>query len=448
MGTTREVAEFAIKTNYDDFDADTVKWAKRIILSGVGMTMAGVDTVTGKRVLSYIKECPAPQEAGVLGAGFRTSVRWATVANGVTSHATELEDDAPPDLPTDVGYFPAFFALGEKLHVSGKELIEALVIGYDIGSKLTVANQPPEGAASSVPMAPHFCTIGVAAASAKMLKLGIEETMMAVSLALTHNNCFLWFQGGSDAHFYEQGVAMRNGIDSAMLAKHGITGRPDALEVYRSYIGVPLGTDMVRKLGDPYRVKDIGIKKYPCCYPQMQYVDTFVQLIEAHDITADDVESVQIDVAPITMEVCRFNPPKDEIESRFSLTHSIACCFLDKKPWFESFTTERAKDPQVLAFQDKLKIVVHPEWSVPESPLGAPMPIVIKMKDGTEYKKVSPNPIDPILISDEEVMDKYMKCVLRVVSQSRAAQVAETILSLDKVQDISELMTLVTFPDK
>jgi hypothetical protein len=79
---------------------------------------------------------------------------------------------------------------------------------------------------------------------------------------------------------------------------------------------------------------------------------------------------------------------------------------------------------------------------------GREIPISIRLKDGTEYKKVCPKATDPIIVSDEEVMDKYMKCALRVLSRNRAEQIAEIILTLEKVQDISELMTLCTFPDK
>jgi hypothetical protein len=85
---------------------------------------------------------------------------------------------------------------------------------------------------------------------------------------------------------------------------------------------------------------------------------------------------------------------------------------------------------------------------VAESPLGVEMPILVRLKNGLEYKKVSPKPTDPIIISDEEVVDKYMKCATRVVSRGRAEQIAEKIMSLDKVNDISELMNWLTFPDK
>jgi 2-methylcitrate dehydratase PrpD len=445
MGTTKDIAEFAYNTTFDDFDPGLIKHVKNVLLSGVGMTLAGVSTGASKVVLNYVKECVAVQEAGIFGTGFRTTAEYAALANGTMSHSTELEDDTFPEGVYSVGIFPGIFALGEKLHVSGKEIIEAFVIAWEIAAKLSL---PLVRMLTERLMRPAFTTMGVAASSAKMLKLDVEKTTMAVSISTSHAHWGVLSQTGTGAHLYEAGLAGRNGIASALLAKHGLTGQPDILEIPRGYLqGVAGEACQPPKLGKPYRAKDIGIKKYPCCYLEMHLIDSFIELIDAHHISADDVESIQVDVHPVFASVVRFHHPKDNEEARFSLPHSIACCFLDKEPWIESYTIERVNHPQVVDFRDRVKMVVHPEWVTPELPFGGEIPIAIRLKNGTTYEKVCPRPTDPIIVSDEEVMDKYMKCALRVLSRSRAEQVAENVLSLEKVRDISELMTLLTFPD-
>jgi 2-methylcitrate dehydratase PrpD len=447
MGTTKDIAEFAYKTAFNDFDPGLVKHVKNVLLSGVGMTLAGVSTGAGKAVLTYIREGAAVQEAGVLGAGFRTSAEYAALANGTMSHATELEDDSVPDLIYSVGIFPGVLALGEKLHVSGKEVIEAFIIAWDIAGKLSLPLI--QMGRFNRGTAPSSCVIGVAASSAKMLKLGVEKITMALSIATSHTHWCNLSQTGTGVHLLEAGLAGRNGIAAALLAKHGLTGQPDIMEIPRGFLYSVAGEAYpLSRLGEPYRAKYIGIKKYPCCYLEMHPIDSVIELIEAHNISADDVETIQVDVSPIFAQYIRFQHPKNDEEARFSLPHSIACCFLDKRPWLESYSTERVNHPQVKAFRDKVKMIVRPEWAAPELPLGGEIPIAIKLKDGTEYNKVCPKPTDPIILSDEEVMDKYMKCALRVVSRSRAEQIAKTVLSLEKVPDISELMTLLTFPDK
>ena len=444
MGTTREIAEFALKTNINDFDADLVKHVKNVLLSGVGMTIAGVGTPAGEIVINYVKECGAPEEAGVLGAGFRTSAEYAALVNGTTSHSTELEDDTFPDAIYSVGLFPGILALGEKLHASGREVIEALVIAWDIAGKLT----SPARQRRKPGMIPAFCTIGVAAASAKMLNLGVEKTTMAVSVAASHASWLIGVQTGTGAHLYNSGLAGRNGIASAMLAQHGLTGNPGIMEAPLGYLqGVAGEAYPIQKLGEPYRAKAIGIKQYPCCFLEMHPMNAVLELIETYGISADDVESVQFDVSPVFNSYVRFQHPKNEEEARFSLPHSIACCFLDGRPWLESYTTERVNDPKIKAFRDKVKLVVHPEWDSWESWFGE-IPMLLRLKDGTEYERICPKATEPPEVSDEEVMEKFMKCVLPVYSKERAEHIAEIMMSLEKVEDISELMTLCTYPDK
>jgi 2-methylcitrate dehydratase PrpD len=280
-----------------------------------------------------------------------------------------------------------------------------------------------------------------------MLKLDEERTTMAVSLAASHA-CGLYNQVGAGAHLYESGLAGRNGIASATLARHGLTGQPNILEIPRGYLDAVAGvTYPDLKLGAPFRAMDIEMKRYPCCFSQMHIIDAFVQLVEELDLSADGVERVQIDVTPnYTLAAARFQHPTDENEAKFSLAHSIACCFLDKKPWIESFTTERANDPRVRAFRDKVSIVARPEWTGESAP--ARLPFVVTMKDGTVHRRQTPVINTPHIFSEAEVIDKYMRSATRILSHGRAEQVAENVLSLENVQDISGFMEQLTFPDK
>lgn len=446
MGTTTDIAEFAIATKFGEFDPGLITHVKHILLSGVGMTVLGVETAAGKAVLDYVRERGAPPEAGVLGAGFRTSVELAALANGTTSHATELEDDTREEAMYSVGVFPGVLALGEQLHVSGQEAIETFVVAWDVASKLGLSAKAMLVKGFATWSA--FSTIGVAAGAARMLKLDAERATNAVSLATSHAGG-LYKQVGSGAHLAESGLAAKNGIASALLAKHGLTGRPDILEVERGYLDAVAGvTHPDLNLGAPFRARDIEMKKYPCCFSQMHIIDGFVALAEELRIAPEAVENVQLDVTTsFTYAAARFQHPTNEDEAKFSLAHSIACCFIDRRPWVDSYTTAKANDLQVKALRDRVKIVVRPEWGT-SAPAPERLPIVITLKDGTVHRRETPRLADTHVLSEAEVIDKYMRSAVRVLSPSRAEQVAEAVLSLEKVPDISELMTLLTFPDQ
>ncbi|MCP3476466.1 MmgE/PrpD family protein [Bradyrhizobium sp. CCGUVB1N3] len=438
MGTTADIAQFVQKTTFDEFDPELVHHVKNVFLSGVGMTLAGVDSETSKAILSYVKECAAPQEVGVIGANFRTSVEYAALANGTTSHTTELEDDTRAENMYSVGVFPAMFALGEKLNVSGRELIEAFVIAWDVASKLAIASQDMMARG----LAPWSAgsTIGVAAGAAKLLKLNDEQIGMAVSIAASHA-AGLFKQVGSGAHLYESGMAGRNGLASALLAKHGLTGQPAVLECPMGYLHAVAGiANPDLRLGAPFRAQDIEIKKYPCCLSQMHPIDAFVRLIEERGLSAHQVKAVRLEAPPsFQLAAALYHHPKNGDEAKFSLAHSIASSFLDKKPWLDRYTTEGANGLDVAAFRDKIEIVYRAELA------GQALPITVTLNDGSQVNSMTRKITEHIDVSDDEILDKYRKCVSGIFSASRGDQISESLLSLEQIPDISELMKNLTF---
>lgn len=445
-GATRDIAEFALKTTYDDFDDKLRQRMKEILLDSVGMTLPGAFMTQAKAAINYIKELRAPEEAGVWAAGFRTSAEWAAVANGCSSHDTEFEDDTYPDGTYQVGIFPGIFALGEKLHISGKQAIEGFVIAFDIAAKIGLSSLECMTRGFTGPAL--FCTIGVAASAAKMLKLDVDTTVHAVSIAASHGSGLLK-QTGAGIHLYEAGLASKDGISSAMLAKHGLTGLPTIIEMPMGFLDAVAGvTDPDLKLGEGgFHSINIGIKRYPCCFMQQQVMFGFLELIRENNISADDVESIEVDVQPGFLRPVRFHHPENEDQARFSLPHSLAVLLLDEKVFLDSYNEERVHDPKVKALRDRVKIIVHPEWDLPGIS-GHDNPVKIRLKDGREFSKVCTSADVSMILGTDEIMEKYMGCALRVVSKSRAEQIADMVLSLEKVDDISKISELATYPDK
>lgn len=444
--TTKEIAEWVCSTEYKDFSPDVVSYTKSLALSHLGMTLAGSTMRFGQIVTRYIKEYGCPPEAGVVGGGFRTLAEYAALANGSISHTTELEDDSFPDGLYSCGAWPTVFALGEKLRLSGKDVIEAFILGYEVASKLGMACQ--KAIARGRSNAPSCLTIGSAAMAAKMLKLSVEETIWALSLAASQATGIAR-QTGSGAHLVEAGFAGRNGICSAMLAKLGFTGEPTILEGNSGFMDLWSDQpDFDLELGDGFRVMEVGVKKYPCCYLEQRNIDGVLNLIEEHNISYDDVESVEHEINYTLSLYLKYPQPANGEEARFSLQHSTAACFLDRKVFLPSFSDEKARDPRFKEARQKVKVIVHPEWE--DGFFTASSPVTIRLKDGTEYKKVCISARgDPSnKLSSDEVIKKYMDCVdfAGNLSHERAEKAAEMVLALDEVKDVSELMDIFTFP--
>src|SRR5262249_5459070 len=150
----------------------------------------------------------------------------ATLANGNAAHAPELQDKSPAESMFSCGHWPAAFAVAEQQQLSGRRLLEALIVGYEVASRLGIAFKAAHirGATPDT-----CCAIGNAAAAAKMLGLNQKQTVAAMSLAASQAAGILR-QTGSGAHVIEAGFLGRSGVCAAELAACGYSGQPDILE--------------------------------------------------------------------------------------------------------------------------------------------------------------------------------------------------------------------------
>jgi 2-methylcitrate dehydratase PrpD len=450
MNTTRQVAEYVCNTSFADFDAEVIDKAKALCVSALGMTIAGSRIHAGEVLAAYARDCGGAPRSGVVGAGFRTSAELAALVNGTAAHSTELEDDSWPESMYTCHIIPAVFALGHELGSSGKAILEAFIIGYEVQARPGMIVTDGGATQRGILTAPHLGAVGVAAASAKLLGLNVDETTMAISLAVSQASGSTR-QMGTGAHLYEAGIAGRNGISAAKLAKLGLTGDPKILEGPRGYFDVLASMpDLEFKLGKgkDVRVMAIGFKKYTACYLMQRIVDGVMELIEQNNLAADDVESVTVEVNPTFPEIIKFPQPRNGEESRFSMHHCVAAALTREEISVHTFTDEGVRNPKLIAQWPKTKIVAHPEWK--PAILGESNPVTISTKDGRTFSKVCVishgDPEDPL--TRDEVKHKYMTCAQGIMNKEQANKGAEMVFALDELKDVSELMDLLTFPER
>jgi 2-methylcitrate dehydratase PrpD len=286
--------------------------------------------------------------------------------------------------------------------------------------------------------------------AAKLMKLNVDETTNALSLAASQANGIAR-QTGTGAHLIEAGFAGRNGICAATLAKLGFTGNPTILEGQGGFMDLWAGQpDFDLPLGEGLRVMEVGIKKYPCCYLMQRNIDGVLDLIREHNLSWDQVESVEHGINHTVSLYLKYPQPETGEDARFSLEHSTVACFFDRKVFLNSYTDERARDPEFREARQKVKVTVHPEWE--GGYFAFHSPVTIRLRDGVEHEKVCIDAKgDPSRrLSPDEVMRKYMDCMAfaGTFSDEAAEKAAEMTLALDKVEDVSELTSILTFPDK
>jgi 2-methylcitrate dehydratase PrpD len=214
----------------------------------------------------------------------------------------------------------------------------------------------------------------------------------------------------------------------------GLTGDPNILEGAQGYFdALACYPDLDFRLGKgkDFRVMDVGFKKFTACYLMQRIVDGVMELVDTHNIAANDVESVVVEVNPTFPEIIKYPAPKNGDESRFSMHHCVAAALSREEISIRTFTDEGIRNPKLVEHWPKTRLVVHPEWK--RAIMGESNPLTITTKDGREFKKLCVvshgDPEDPL--SNEEVKQKYMSCVAGIIADEKAHRGAELIFSLD-----------------
>ncbi len=452
MGPTKELAQFIAKSSWADFPPETVEFTKGMLLKTITGMVVGCREPIGRKITRYISGAGGSPEAGIAGSGFQTSVEYAAMAHGIFAHASELEDDEFPDDMGDFWVFPSIFTLGEKLISSGKDIIEAAIVGWEVHARLTRA-APGAVMFEEVGLltANYFGCLGTAAAAAKLLKLTPNEIENALSIAAAQASGLVGHIG-YDPHYLETGFSARSGVLSALLAKEGLEGRPGIVELSFGGLYAPVWhigkvnlDSIVDGLGKPpFDVHNVWIKKFPCCFAVHPAVDALMMIMRENPLKYEEVERVELEVDKITANYV--DRPADSLNAtRFSLYYAIGEVLLRGKIDLSSFTeVEKLSDPKLKEAQSKVRVTVPSDW---QHFMAHGTRVTVIKKNGQELTKHLKVPIGhpESPLSFDQIVEICRPFLDAIMQQRQRERAEEILVSLEKQVDIQELMNILTF---
>jgi 2-methylcitrate dehydratase PrpD len=447
MSIAARLANYVTATRIEDFDASVIERAKDLCLSSIGSAVLGANMDVATIMADYVKAQGARGEAGVIGFSFRTSVELAAMLNCDSSHCTELEDVAWPEAQYTCCLIPAVFTLGEKLGASGKAVLEAMIIGFEVAARPGMTLSNGGAAARGFLSCANVGTLGVAAAAAKLMGLDTERTQAALTLAASVGGGLVR-QTGSSAHVVEAGFAARDGIMAAELARRGLGGNPSIMDGKAGYFdalaGQP-GLEIAPGIGTDLRVMAVGQKKYPCCYMLQRIIDETKGLIADNGIVADEVAEVRVEVNGAFPAIMKYPEPADVEEARFSLPHVVAATLVGEPMDVRTFSADKLDDPRIAAQRGKVNMIVHEEWGYDQ--LGAEDHIAVVMRDGRRFEAVAMvargDAVNPL--TREETLAKFMTCTDGQIPAELQRDTAAALSGLETVADVAPMMDALTF---
>lgn len=415
--------------------------AHRAFLNWLGCAIGAAKHESADAALAAIAELqPAPQ-ATVAGRSERVDMASAALVNGITSHTFDFDDTHLKSLVHPSGpVASALLALAEHKGLSGRELVDALVLGIDVACRLGNLVYP-EHYDRGWHITGTAGVLGAAAGCARLLKLDVQKTQMALGIAASQP-IGLREQFGTMAKPFHPGAAARAGLTSALLAAKGFTGSPRALEAPRGWAQVvspkTAWNEATDELGQRFEISFNSYKPFACGLVIHPSIDACVQL-HHNGIQPQQVERIELKVHPLVLELTGKKEPQNGLQAKFSVYHGCAAGLVFGRAGEEEYSDETVNRPDMVAL--RRKVVATVESSIGE----ASADVTVYLSDGRKVHVFVEHATGTLErpMSDGMLEAKFTRLSEPVLGADKTRQLVERCWGLARLADLRELTALL-----
>lgn len=451
MYLTQQFAKFIAQTDYEDLPAEVVALARERVMDTLGAAIAG--SVNWEYAAQLRSACQAlgAGSCGVIGHPAKCfPPARAAMINATYAHSIEL-DDGHKNAGCHAGavVVPTALAMGQALGKSGKDILAAVVLGYEVTYRIAAHVNPAQLNRGFHPSS-NCGVFGAMAAAGKLMGLSQEQLANGLGQAgMLAGGTMEATKSGQRSKCVQVGNAAYNGIMAACLAQTGMEGCLSALEgpsgLFQTQSEQVDVADVCRDLGRAYTIGDTYNKMYPSCRHAQPGIEAALDLGIAQHIDPDQVESIWIGTHKVAYELTGLiKEPKNSGEAKFSLAYGSAVALREHSFGVVSLTPAHYTDPATLALARKVTCEIDPAvQAVFPKKRGAK--VRITMKDHSVYEKelydLKGSPANPVGWAQLE--GKFVANAAALVSPERARAMAAEISRLETLPKIDGLMGLL-----
>ena len=452
---TRDLARFGASLRYEDLPKEVVERIKLSVLDSLGCCLFGATLPWTRKVADLALAEGAQPAASLIGMGRKTSVALAALVNGTGGHAFEL-DDIHKESIVHVGSLatPVALAFAEQRGgVSGRDLITAMVAGYEIGTRVGNAATMslffrgfhPQGTSGA---------FSAAATAARMLGLDAGRFQHALGIVGSQAGGLMAAQEGAMVKRFHAGRAAQSGVYSALLAQSDFTGIADVLEAaYGGYLTCysdkPNPARLTAGLGASWETLNVGYKPHAAVTSIHTALDGLAAIMREHDLKAGDIARVDAGLSPMTHVHCAWEYKAQGVTAaQMNLYYGLAMIALDGMAFTEQYREARLADASTLDFIRRVHAYVDAEIEKMGAPYRHAARIKVTTTSGAVHEKLlldrrgSPeNPLTP-----DEIVYKFTHVVSPCLSKSDADKVIGLTARLEQATDLTELIRVIAAP--
>jgi 2-methylcitrate dehydratase PrpD len=435
MILSKKLAEYTTEVKYEDLPDEVIEFTKLCILDWYGSALAGKDEKPIQSILELVQEWGGNEQATLITGG-RSSIGNACLVNAAASHIVELDDIHKSSIiHAGTVVIPAAAAAAEAYNLSGKDLITAVAVGYEVCYRIGEAVSPS-----------HYyywhntatCgTFGSAAAVAKILNLNVEQTMYALGNAGTQA-AGLWefIEDGANTKQLHTAKAAYNGTLAALLAKKDFTSASRILEGRRGFFNAMSENydidKITRNLGKEFKIMENSFKIHASCRHTHPAMDCVQSIMRSNSLSHEQIQNISIQTYQTVLNITDNSNPETVYASKFSSQFCTALIAIKGSASLNDFNEEILHDPEVRSLMKKVSVAAdsYYEAAYPEK-WGAK--VIITMNDGrtfsegTDYPKGDPE--KPA--NKDELIQKFKTMTIGKVLDSD--EQVQAILRLEEI---------------
>jgi 2-methylcitrate dehydratase PrpD len=435
------ISEFAAGLRYEDLPVEVVRRAKNVMADSMAVIASGAQE---QEIAAMAKEIDPPAGPAVLlGLGRKADSLNAALINGTAGTFLELDEgnQFARGHPA-IHVVPAILALGEERSFSGRDLIAALVVGYEIGARIGIASK------IRMSMHPHgtWGTVGATAAAGRLD--GVDAAAMkeminiSSSLGLTTSRQTM-LQGGTVRNTFS-GVSNYMGLLTLKLFKAGFTGERDGLStVYGSVISEVFEPDaMTEDLGTRFEIARNYFKRHACCRYNHSALDALMDIasrFEGGRIPADQVAKVKVETYSLAAQLC--DPkPANMLAAKFSIPFAVGTYLVHGDTGVPSFRAEKTGNEDIHRLAG-LTTVLEDQDLTAMMPSRRPSRVTVTLTDGTTHSAETflnkGDFEDPY--SEDEIRAKYYELAEPIWGRSVAEALHQDLMRLEEIENVRDM---------
>lgn len=446
------IAGFVRAVTLDTVPGPVLVKAKQVFLDIIGVALASSTMDFGQAVTHVARELGGPQVSRLIGTPDKVAAANAVLANGTLAHGLDYDDTLEEAIVhTGCCAIPSALAVGEETHASGRQVLEAAIIGMEVMSKVGLVAPGKFHARAFHPTA--ICApFAAVAAAGRLYGLGTSELVDALGICASQSGGIIeYLADGSWTKRLHPGWSIHGGVIATRLARQGFSGPGSVFEgkhgLYVAFGGEgEYQREHLRELGKTWEIPRFAFKSYPCGSISHPYMDCALRLRENHSLGPGDLRAIdrivcrtaEGPVHRLWEPLADKRHPMTGYGAKFSLPYSVAVMLVQGRAGLEEFTDEAIQNGDVLEVAGKVGYELDPTIDYPRHFVGH---VQIRFKDGRVLEESQPHPRGGAEwpLEPNELEAKFRANAGLVLKDATIEKVVRLVDQLEDLPDVAEL---------